>query len=177
MSIINASILGSSTIASTPTRAKSTDKVKSSDKVIMDDSSSSSPSIMVVAASLGAVFFVALIILIAVIILRRKKHQGKGRESPSVVRIKPLLLFPTWKKIVMIWWFRISSFVDANNCISASRWKSLTLSKCYFSNDIYFWLNHWLIKSNIAAGPMRRIFICLEWKLISLTLYQNSITG
>ena len=172
MSIINTLILGSSTIASTPT-----DEVKSSDKVIMDDSSSTSPSIMAVAASLGAVFFVALIILIAVIILRRKKRQGKGRESPSVVRIKPLLLFPTWKKIVMIWWFRISSFADVNNCISASRWKSLTLSKCYFSNDIYFWLNHWLIKSNIAAVPMRCIFICLEWKLISLTLYQNSITG
>ena len=100
MSIINALILGSSSTVSTLTTAKSTDKVISTDnKVIMDDSSNSPPSILIVATSLGAVLFVALIILIAVIILRRKKRQGKGRESPSIVRTKPLLLFPTWKKL------------------------------------------------------------------------------
>ena len=93
MSIINALILGSSSTVSTLTTAKSTAKV------IMDDSSNSPPSILIVATSLGAVLFVALIILIAVIILRRKKRQGKGRESPSIVRIKPLLLFLTWKKL------------------------------------------------------------------------------
>ena len=152
MSIINALILGSSTIASTPTRAKSTDEAKSSTKVIMDDSSSSSPSIMVVAASLGAVFFVALIIFIAVIVLRRKKRQGKGRESPSVVRIKPLLLFPTWKKFVMIWWFRISSFAEANNLF-------LPLSG-----------NHWLCQNVIF-----QMIFTFDWiiGLLSRTLLQD----
>ena len=178
MSIIKALILGSSSTVSTLTTAKSTDEVISTDnKVIMDDSSNSPPSILIVATSLGAVLFVALIILIAVIILRRKKRQGKGRECPSVVRTKPLLLFPTWKKIVMIWWFRTSSHEEANYCTSASRWESLTLSKCHFSNVIFFWLNPWLTKSNIAAVPKWRTFICLEWKLISFTLYQKSITG
>ena len=47
------------------------------------------------------------------------------------------------KKIVMIWWFRTSSFEEANYCTSASRWKSLTLSKCHFSNVVFFWLNPW----------------------------------
>ena len=100
MSIINALILGSSTTVSTPTTAKSTDEAMSTRKVIMDDSSNSPPSVIIVAASLGAVLFMALIILIAVIILRRKKRQGKGRESPSVARTKPLLLFPTWKTLL-----------------------------------------------------------------------------
>ena len=84
----NALNLGSSTTVSTPTKAKSTDKI------IMDDSSSSSLSVIIVAASLGAVLFVALIILIAVMILRRRKRQGKGIEFLSIVRIKPSSYFP-----------------------------------------------------------------------------------
>ena len=47
------------------------------------------------------------------------------------------------KNIVMIWWFRTSSHEEANYCTSASRWESLTLSKCHFSNVVFFWLNPW----------------------------------
>ena len=177
MSIINALILGSSTTVSTPTTAKSTDESMSTDKVITDDSSNSSPSVIIVAASLGAVLFVALIILIAVVILRRKKRQGKGIESPSTVRTKPWLLFPTWKKLS---WYDDLEPLPSRKPITVllplgeNHWRCQNvIFQMLFSFD---WILG-LTKSNIAAVPKWRTFKCLEWKLISFTLYQKFITG